>query len=89
MSDILARSVCSSCGNGENMIFDRQAGDVICGKCGTVVVSRHIDASSEWRIFEDDDSSGSLARTSGRDDMYGASMTDFAGCTYRRYSSFI
>jgi len=84
MSDALTGSVCSSCGNGVNLIHDRQSGDVICGKCGTVIVSRLIDASSEWRIFEDDESSGSLARTSGHDDMFGASMTDFTGCLFCR-----
>lgn len=42
--------VCPECGNG-NIVYDRGAGEVICGACGLVLRESTISLGPEWRAF--------------------------------------
>ena len=44
---------CNECGN-EDIVEDRKQGDLICKKCGLVLVAHMIDFTSEWRNFSED-----------------------------------
>ena len=45
---------CPRCKNID-VYTDMKRGDVICVKCGEIIVSRIIDESSEWNEYLDDD----------------------------------
>ncbi len=44
------RLKCSSC-NSEELVYDHERGEIVCAKCGTVVMERVIDSGREWRAF--------------------------------------
>ncbi len=46
----LSTNGCPECG-GENLIFDSDMGETICGDCGLVIEDIDIDRSPEWRAF--------------------------------------
>ena len=41
---------CTECG-GRDLVWDRDSGEVVCGKCGLVVEESTVDAGPEWRSF--------------------------------------
>ena len=45
---------CPKCSNAE-VFTDFKRGDVICIKCGEIIISRIIDESNEWNEYLDDD----------------------------------
>lgn len=46
-------TVCTDCGESENIIEDHRNGYNVCTACGVVLENRIIDETSEWRSFED------------------------------------
>jgi transcription initiation factor TFIIB len=53
MDDSKGSKKCPSCGSTEFLI-DRQAGETVCKKCGTVIEEDTIDYGQEWREFSGD-----------------------------------
>ena len=64
-----------------DIVQDTSAGDIVCRDCGEIQASRIIDASAEWREFDDDDrgSKGSASRSSCTVERFGSSSTFFTG----------
>ncbi|MCL5007797.1 MAG: transcription initiation factor IIB [Candidatus Marsarchaeota archaeon] len=52
---------CPSCGS-DNIIYDRERGELVCNKCGLVIEENVTDLGQEWRAF-DADQRNSRART--------------------------
>jgi transcription initiation factor TFIIB len=50
VSKALFKKKCPECG-GENLVFDPDMGETVCGDCGLVVEDVDIDRSPEWRAF--------------------------------------
>lgn len=71
---------CSRC-QGKDVVVDVSRGDAICRSCGEVNNDRLIDQSFETRIFNNDGSGVSNARSSGKEDTYGSLQTLFSGGT--------
>lgn len=85
MGSVVLPSVCHEC-KCNIIVYDKCQGDMVCGKCGLVIVSRIIDASSEWRTFADDDrDSSSAARCSEYDNPFDFSSTEFNGGNVLNY----
>lgn len=75
----------------DRIILDRQKGDLICGNCGEVNISRIIDAHEEWITYANDDQGDALgaARASSCDSLFAASMTDFIGCSEEKRQAML
>jgi transcription initiation factor TFIIIB Brf1 subunit/transcription initiation factor TFIIB len=75
---------CAKCASGD-VITDPAAGDIICRSCGEIQMSRIIDYSAEWHLYQDDDrpNKESGAR-SGKSDLVGLTLTNFTAVSDSR-----
>jgi transcription initiation factor TFIIB len=51
-------TLCTSCGDNDNFIEDKQAGDIICTSCGIVQIQRKIHDGAYWSNYDSDRQSG-------------------------------
>jgi transcription initiation factor TFIIIB Brf1 subunit/transcription initiation factor TFIIB len=79
---------CTRC-QGNDVVVDTSRGDAICRSCGEVNNDRLIDQSFEKRIFKNDGSGVSNARSSGKEDSYGSLQTVFSGGTAEMRASLM
>jgi transcription initiation factor TFIIB len=47
---LINRQGCPQC-NGSNLVTDENIGEVVCDKCGLVIVDKVLNESPEWRAF--------------------------------------
>jgi transcription initiation factor TFIIIB Brf1 subunit/transcription initiation factor TFIIB len=57
----------------ENLLIDTRAGEMICGKCGTILVDRIINMGSEEVMYDEDYETGnsSKSRSAGHSEFLG------------------
>ena len=76
------RHHCQGCKENTVFVNDGKTGDLICGRCGTILLTRTLDVGNEWRSFADDEPNNGAARASDFDFLFGSSMTVFVGGSY-------
>lgn len=58
------------------ILHDKRAGDLVCGRCGSVLVDRLVDQGSETVSYDDEPDT---SRFSDLKDLFGGCMTNFIG----------
>lgn len=69
-------TACFRC-NGNDIVLDYKAGDLICRDCGEVINDRVIDEGNEIKFYMNDDDPHKTSRTSGMAESIGSLQTMF------------
>ena len=69
-------TACFRC-EGNDVVLDYKAGDVICRDCGEVINDRVIDEGNEVKFYMNDDDPSKTSRSSGLAETIGSLQTSF------------
>ena len=50
MQRLIQKGLCPECGSPE-LVLDREMGEIVCSKCGLVILDEVLNRSPEWRAF--------------------------------------